>query len=126
MHNLPAFCRVAAILTPSNDSDIKIEVWMPASGWNGKFQAVGNGGLSGAINHGGLANCIRGGYASTDTGHTGGSAEFALGDPEKLIDFAYRCEHEMTVKAKTIIAAYYGSDPRSPIGTAARLVGNKA
>src|SRR6266566_3461597 len=38
---LPAFCRVAATLTPTNDSDIKIEVWLPASGWNGKFQAVG-------------------------------------------------------------------------------------
>jgi len=42
--NLPAFCRVAATLKPSGDSDIKIEVWLPASGWNGKFQGVGNGG----------------------------------------------------------------------------------
>src|SRR5205085_12516698 len=49
MANLPAFCRVAATLTPSADSDIKVEVWMPASGWNGKFQAVGNGGWSGSI-----------------------------------------------------------------------------
>jgi feruloyl esterase len=40
---LPAFCRVAATLRPSSDSDIKIEVWLPATGWNGKFQAVGNG-----------------------------------------------------------------------------------
>src|SRR5262245_24272052 len=38
---LPAFCRVAATLSPSSDSDIKIEVWLPALGWNGKFQAVG-------------------------------------------------------------------------------------
>src|SRR5262245_51132617 len=44
---LPAFCRVAATLAPSSDSDIKIEVWMPASGWNGKFQGVGNGGFAG-------------------------------------------------------------------------------
>src|SRR3989441_1048590 len=35
--SLPAFCRVTATLTPSNDSDIKTEVWLPASGWNGKF-----------------------------------------------------------------------------------------
>jgi feruloyl esterase len=46
---LPAFCRVAATLTPTRDSDIKIEVWMPASGWNGKFQAVGNGAFNGSI-----------------------------------------------------------------------------
>src|SRR5262249_54035718 len=36
------FCRVAATLRPSKDSDIKIEVWLPASGWNGKLLAVGN------------------------------------------------------------------------------------
>jgi feruloyl esterase len=114
MRDLPAFCRVAATLMPSADSDIKIEVWMPASAWNGKLQAVGNAGWSGAINYGGMANAVRRGYASasTDTGHNGGSAEFALGHPEKLIDFAYRSEHEMTVKAKAVIAAFYGSGPK--------------
>src|SRR5262245_45320170 len=49
--NLPAFCRVAATLKPSSDSDIKVEVWLPASGWNGKFQAVGNGGWAGVISY---------------------------------------------------------------------------
>jgi feruloyl esterase len=114
LHNLPAFCRLAATLTPSKDSDVKIEVWLPASGWNGKLQSVGNGGWSGAINYGGLASAVTHGYASasTDTGHAGGSAEFAFGHPEKLIDFAYRSEHEMTVKAKAIIAAFYGNAPR--------------
>jgi len=104
------FCRVAATLTPTSDSDIKIEVWMPVSGWNGNFQAVGNGGWSGSLNYTAMATAIAGGYAtsSTDTGHTGGSASFALGHPEKLIDFAYRSEHEMTVQAKTILTAFYG------------------
>ncbi len=112
--SLPAFCRVAATLAPAKDSDIKIEVWMPASGWNGKFQAVGNGGWSGAINPGALAAALHRGYAAagTDTGHSGGRAEFALGHPEKLIDFSYRSEHEMVVKAKAIIAAYYGNGPK--------------
>ena len=48
---LPAFCRVAATLAPTPDSDIKIEVWLPASGWNGKLLAVGNGGWAGSINY---------------------------------------------------------------------------
>lgn len=114
IRNLPAFCRVAVTLTPSQDSDIKVEVWMPATGWNEKFQAVGNGGWSGAINYGGLASAVRRGYASasTDTGHSGGSAEFAFGHPEKLIDFGYRSEHEMTMKAKAILAAFYGTAPK--------------
>ena len=49
--NLPAFCRVAATIRPSKDSDIKIEVWLPADGWNGKFQGVGNGGWTGSISY---------------------------------------------------------------------------
>src|ERR1043166_4329253 len=80
---LPAFCRVAATLMPTADSTIKIEVWMPAAGWNGKFQAVGNGGWSGAIGYAAMATALARGYAvsSTDTGHEGGSASFALGHP---------------------------------------------
>ena len=49
LRDLPAFCRVAATLKPSNGSDIKIEVWLPASNWNGKYQAIGNGGWAGSI-----------------------------------------------------------------------------
>src|SRR5580704_12361863 len=112
--NTPAYCRVAATLKPSSDSDIKIEVWLPVSGWNEKFVANGNGGWSGAITPNTLAAAVRRGYATatTDTGHQGGSGSFALGHPEKLIDFAYRAVHEMTVKSKLVIAAYYGKGPR--------------
>src|SRR3972149_2840379 len=46
---LPAFCRVAAALRPVTDSEIKIEVWVPAAGWNGKMQSVGNGAWAGSI-----------------------------------------------------------------------------
>lgn len=111
---LPAFCRVAATLTPSSDSDIKIEVWLPVSGWNGKFQAVGNGAWQGSIGYAAMAEALRRGYAttSTDTGHVGGSASFGLGHPEKVIDFAYRSEHEMTVTAKAIVNRFYGSAPK--------------
>ena len=104
-----AFCRLAATLKPSPDSDIKIELWLPEAGWNGKYLAVGNGGWSGSINYTGLGDGLRRGYAtsSTDTGHEGGSASFALGHPEKLIDYAYRSEHEMAVTSKTLITSYY-------------------
>jgi feruloyl esterase len=108
---LPAFCRVAATLRPSGDSEIKIEVWMPeAAAWNGKFEGTGNGGWGGSIDPGALAAGVMRGYAtsSTDTGHSGGSASFAMGHPEKLIDFGYRSVHGMTVAAKALIAAFYG------------------
>ncbi len=112
--SLLAFCRVAATLKPSPDSDIKMEVWLPASGWNGKFMAVGNGAFSGAIAHSAMAANLARGYAvsSTDTGHEGGSASFALGHPEKLIDFGWRAVHEMSVAAKRIATAYYGDVPK--------------
>jgi len=82
---LPAYCRVAAVLTPSSDSHIEIELWMPEADWNGKFEAVGNGGFVGAIGYPAMAAALREGYATagSDTGHKGNSASFALGHPER-------------------------------------------
>ena len=110
---LPAFCRVTATLAPSTDSDIKIEVWMPVLGWNGKLQSVGNGGWAGTISYSSLSWALLEGYAaaSTDTGHTGNSGSFAFGHPERLVDFGYRAVHEMTAAAKAIVGAFYGQDP---------------
>ncbi len=109
---VPAFCRVAATVTPVPDSEIKFELWMPAEGWNGKFVGTGNGGLSGVIFHPSMARPLLRGYAvaNTNTGHDGGPADatFAVGHPEKLVDHAWRAVHEMTVKSKAIVAEHYG------------------
>ena len=114
---LPEFCRVAATLRPSADSDIKIEVWLPMSQWNGKLQAVGNGGWAGSIPYTAMAAALAGGYvaAGTDTGHTGGTAAFAIGRPEKVIDLGYRAVHEMTAQAKALINTFYGRAPQFSI-----------
>src|SRR5262245_18370269 len=56
---LPAFCRVSATLTPSTDSDIKVEVWLPLSGWNSKYRGQGNGGFAGAISFDAMAAAIK-------------------------------------------------------------------
>ena len=114
LQNLPPFCRVAADLKPTPDSDIHIEVWLPVVQWNGKFLAIGSGGWGGSIAYGEMADALRRGYATsaTDDGHAGPSASFLVGHPEKFIDFAYRAEHEMTVEAKALIHAFYGSSPR--------------
>ena len=111
---LPAHCKVAATLTPSPDSHIEMELWLPSEGWNGKFLAMGNGAWAGNISLDAIAVGLRRGYAtaSNDTGHTGGSASFAVGHPEKLVDFAYRAMHEMAVQSKTIIRAFYGRAPQ--------------
>src|SRR5258707_14620962 len=64
---LPPFCRVTATLTPSSDSAIKIEVWLPESGWNGRFLGTGGGGFQGVITYNELASGIRAGFASTNS-----------------------------------------------------------
>ncbi|HVO12335.1 MAG TPA: tannase/feruloyl esterase family alpha/beta hydrolase [Vicinamibacteria bacterium] len=113
---LPAFCRVVARATPSADSEIPVEVWLPLEGWNGKLQGQGNGGFAGEIGFRGLAAAVKAGYASaaTDTGHSGGGtdARWALGHPEKVVDFGYRAIHVMTQVAKAAILRYYGGAPR--------------
>src|SRR6185436_21017654 len=65
--DLPAFCRVAATLNPSSDSDIKIEVWFPVEGWNGKYRGQGNGGFAGSIGFEAMAAAIKLGYATAGT-----------------------------------------------------------
>ena len=115
---IPAHCRIAAVLTPSSDSHIEIEVWLPMAlptvaggggGWNGKLEVVGNGGWAGVLSTPAMANALREGYAtaSTDTGHKGGSGSFAVGHPERLVDFGYRSMHELTVAAKALVSAFY-------------------
>jgi feruloyl esterase len=104
-----AACRVAGVVKPA----VRFEVWMPADGWNGKFQGVGGGGFAGVISYGAMVTALRRGYAtaSTDTGHSTPGGSWALNRPDLIVDFAYRAIHEMTVKSKQIVAAFYGSAP---------------
>ncbi|HKV41618.1 MAG TPA: hypothetical protein VJX67_20610, partial [Blastocatellia bacterium] len=44
---LPAHCEVKGVATPTPDSEIRFEVWLPAKDWNGRFQQDGNGGWAG-------------------------------------------------------------------------------
>jgi feruloyl esterase len=113
--NLPAFCRVAGVIRPEAGSSIQFEVWMPGSGWNGRFQGVGNGGFAGAINYSQMGDAVAHGYAtaSTDTGHQAGAtdAAWARGRAERIVDFGYRAIHGTAVNGKAIIRAFYGEGP---------------
>ena len=106
---------MSAVARPTSDSEIKIEVWLPVTGWNGKYQQAGNGGWAGAVPTSSLAIALQRGFASagTDDGHMGNgiSAAWAVGHPEKLIDFGYRALRETTLTAKAVIRAFYGKDP---------------
>lgn len=109
----PARCVVEGVARPSLDSEIRFEVWMPVTGWNGKYQQVGNGGWAGSIPAASMVEPLRRGYATagTDDGHRGMDASWAIGHPEKLIDFGHRAVHVTSVHARAIVQAHFGKDP---------------
>ncbi len=114
-----AFCRVKATLTPTPDSNIQIEVWLPAkAGWNGKLLGAGNGGYGGGLLSPFLTMrpALAKGYAAagTDMGHVSQGdidASWALGHPEKIKDFGWRANHLTADAAKALISAYYQAKP---------------
>ncbi|HET6554686.1 MAG TPA: tannase/feruloyl esterase family alpha/beta hydrolase [Dyella sp.] len=126
--SLPAFCRVEATLRPSADSDIKMEAWLPVSGWNGKFYAAGNSGWAGSIPYRPMVAGIAAHYATagTDTGHEGNNGSFIPGHPEKLVDYGYRADHEMTLRAKELVQAFYGGKPKHSYWVGCSLGGMEA
>jgi feruloyl esterase len=118
--NLPPFCRVQGLSKPSSDSSIFFEVWLPQQDrWNTRFLSAGEGGFAGNPAYarngldGSMDELLRRGYAtaSTDTGHKTADTSWAVGHPEKAIDYLYRAKHLVTVAAKGVIAAHYGKPP---------------
>ena len=105
--DLPAFCRVTGAVKRAGDTDVKIEVWMPAEGWTGDFQPAASGFAGGTIGYGEMAQLLRRGAATANTnrGHDGGG-------PWKLSDMNDVPYHLMVGQAKAIVAAYYGSGPK--------------
>ncbi len=111
---VPAHCDVRGVIRPTADSEIKFALWLPLPvAWNSKYRQEGNGGWAGSINTAGFAEPLRRGYAvaATDNGHEGGGANWAIGHPEKLIDFGHRAVHQTSVQSKAIIRAFYGREP---------------
>jgi Tannase and feruloyl esterase len=132
---LPPFCRVTATLTPTASSEIRIEAWLPETGWNGRFLGTGGGGYQGVITYSELANGIMAGFAAANSdlgtgssgcnplfcgsdGNKGNALAIAFGDPanpstglfgypERIKDFGYRAIHLMTVRGKQIVQAFY-------------------
>jgi feruloyl esterase len=135
---LPAFCRVTANLIPNSDSNIKIEVWLPETTWNGRFLGTGGGGFQGVITYGELASGIQHGFAATNSdlgtgvsgcnplfcgsnGNMGNPLAIAFGDPaspstglfghpERIKDFGFRAIHLMTLRGKEIAGAFFGQN----------------
>jgi hypothetical protein len=109
-------CEITAVSRPTSDSEITLILWMPAQeDWNGKFLQLGSGGWAGSIPPEELIVPLGKGYAAaaTDDGHKsagiveGLTPDWAVGHPEKVIDFGYRALHETAAISKTIAVSYY-------------------
>ncbi|HTR88031.1 MAG TPA: tannase/feruloyl esterase family alpha/beta hydrolase [Reyranella sp.] len=111
---LPAFCRVRGEATPTPDSHIGFEVWLPFTGWDGRLHMVGNGAYSDRIYYGQMAARLRSGdvAVATDTGHKGGDLSFGDGHPERIADWGHRAVHESAVAGKAVATGFYGYGPR--------------
>jgi tannase/feruloyl esterase len=113
--NLPPYCQVSATMTPTPDSSINVQVWMPTSRYNGRYLGSGNGGYAGGFFFSELADGINNGFAAanTDMGTApysdGVSADGLAGHPEKWIDFGWRSTHLMTLFSKALIQTFYGT-----------------
>jgi len=106
---LPDFCRIAGTSSPTPTSKINFEVWLPVSGWNGKYQQVGNGGLAGSIQYAAMTPPLQQGYAtsSTDDGTAPSGQTDWLNDIEKVKDWGYRAVHETAQNGRAIVEAFY-------------------
>lgn len=112
--SMPAYCRVTGSIRPTPDSDIRFELWMPAQDWNHRYEQVGNGGLAGSILRTTMIGPLQQHWAvaATDDGHVGSGmsdGRWALGHPEKIVDFGYRAVHLTAQRSQEIVRAYYGA-----------------
>jgi len=107
---VPALCRVQGTIGPGQ---IKFEVWLPLQAWNGKYQGLGNHGFAGNIEYTDMAPELVKGYAvsGTDTGHQGTGTAWML-NQQQIVDYGSRGIHEMAVKSKAIVEAFYGKAPK--------------
>ena len=107
------FCLVDAKISPVAGSEIKIQIWLPAK-WNGKFVGAGGGGFEGGYGAAfvGLRRPLAKGYAGvvTNAGHDPApEPKWALGNPQKIVDYGYRANHLGAVVGKAAVREYYGA-----------------
>lgn len=131
LSGVPAHCEVTLHLThPGDGDDVRVDVWLPSTGWNGRFQGTGGAGWSAGLLLGNITvsdtvptipAAVKNGYAAaaTDAGvgfNPFSAASWALKadgtvNTGLLTDFSSRSVHDMTVASKQIITSFYGRSP---------------
>jgi feruloyl esterase len=108
---VPSHCKVMGVI----GKEINFELLLPLD-WNGIYVMGGGGGFVGSIQNM-AAGKVKEGYATsgTDTGHKTeglGSANWALNDMERQVNFGHLAVHRTIEVSKAIIGNYYGKWPK--------------
>jgi feruloyl esterase len=107
INGLPPFCRITASARRPGDTDVAVEVWLPARGWNGEFRPASSGFTGGTITYGEMADLLRVGWATSNTNRGHDAA-----GPWKLSDMTSLPLHLTVQMVKPIVNAYYGTRPQ--------------
>jgi hypothetical protein len=107
----PSHCKVSGII----GKEINFELLLPME-WKGIFIMGGGGGFVGTIQNAARSTVDDGCATSgTDTGHDNTksmSADWALNNKERQLNFSHLAVHRTAEVSKAIIGSYYGHDPR--------------
>jgi feruloyl esterase len=106
-------CRITVELSPTPRSRIGAQVWLPLTGWNGRYVQLGTGGFAGVIPTASLAAEVARGRAVgvTDSGHVGEDnfdARWAVGNSEAVIDYGHRSIKATSDAARELVGRFYG------------------
>lgn len=121
----PNFCNVSVVLThPGANDTVLVDVWLPTSDWNGRYQAMGGGGLAAGFGGLMLAGPLNAGYltSSTDGGLTlnntvdpqsgkWGLKDDGTSNDDLQLNLAWRSIHDMVVLSKDLSKQFYGVEP---------------
>lgn len=115
-----SFCNLTVTATHPGENDFVImTIWLPLANWNGRFLALGGGGLSAEASAGAMQSPLSQGWAvgSTDAGLSlnrtinSGTGQWLLRDGESnlshVTNFAHRSIHDMTTLGKAAVVSFY-------------------
>ena len=120
IYNKHAFCEVDGIISYGKNSSLYFSIYLPdALSYNGRFMAVGNGGMAGTLDTVALMQQLNSGFASAagDAGHLASLNNAGSGAPNTYIPYLHNADevqawiHDAIAlfvpSAKEVIKAYY-------------------
>lgn len=107
-------CDANVYLTHGDAADaVRVQIYLPLSGYTGRFQGLGGGGMVAGYFDDYLADAAAHGFVagSTDAGRPNATIadDTWAGNAQLLRNFAYLSIHEMTVVGKNLAEQFYGS-----------------